>query len=79
MQPYARNATRAKSTTASVIGDRRCLAGTNAQGIYPVHRKMNEQQCLEVIRLFGREMTERRGVVLDAFVFDDGWDDNRTL
>lgn len=55
------------------------MAGTNAQGIYPVHRKMNEQQCLEVIRLFGREMTERRGVVLDAFVFDDGWDDNRTL
>jgi len=42
-------------------------------------RKMNEQQCMEVIRLFGHEMTEKRGVALDAFVFDDGWDDNKTL
>ncbi|MBN2271658.1 MAG: hypothetical protein JXN61_13650 [Sedimentisphaerales bacterium] len=42
-------------------------------------RKMNEAQCLEVIRLFGREMTEKRNVPLDSFVFDDGWDDNKTL
>ncbi len=42
-------------------------------------RKMNEGQCLDVIRLFGRELTEKRGVALDAFVFDDGWDDNKTL
>ncbi len=42
-------------------------------------RKMNEQQCLEVIRIFGREMTEKRNVSLDSFVFDDGWDDNKTL
>ena len=44
-----------------------------------VDRKMNEGQCLAVIDLFGRELVEKRGVRLDSFVFDDGWDDNRTL
>jgi hypothetical protein len=42
-------------------------------------RKMNEQQCLDVIDAFGRELTQKRGVNLDSFVFDDGWDDNKTL
>lgn len=42
-------------------------------------RKMNEKQCLEVIELFGRELTEKRGIRLDSFCFDDGWDDNKTL
>ena len=42
-------------------------------------RKMNEGQCLEVIEAFGRELADKRGVKLDAFVFDDGWDDDRTL
>ncbi len=42
-------------------------------------RKMNEGQCLKVIEAFGRELTQRRGVALDSFAFDDGWDDNRTL
>lgn len=42
-------------------------------------RKMNEQQCLQVIEDFGREMAVKRGVKPDAFVFDDGWDDDRTL
>ncbi len=42
-------------------------------------RKMNEGQCLEVIEAFGRELSDKRGVKLDAFVFDDGWDDDRTL
>jgi len=42
-------------------------------------RKMDEAQCLEVIDLFGRELTQKRGVHLDSFVFDDGWDDNKTL
>jgi hypothetical protein len=44
-----------------------------------VDRKFDEQQSLKVIELFGRELIERRGVVLDSFVFDDGWDDDRTL
>ena len=42
-------------------------------------RKMNEAQCLDVIEAFGTELAEKRGVKLDAFVFDDGWDDDRTL
>ena len=42
-------------------------------------RKMNEQQCLKVIEDFGREMAVKRDVKPDAFVFDDGWDDNQTL
>jgi len=42
-------------------------------------RKMTEAQCLEAIEGFGRDLTKKRGVELDSFVFDDGWDDNRTL
>ena len=42
-------------------------------------RKMTEAQCLGAIEGFGRELTNKRGVRLDSFVFDDGWDDNRTL
>ena len=42
-------------------------------------RKMNEQQCLDVIEAFGLELTQKRGVNVDSFVFDDGWDDNKTL
>lgn len=42
-------------------------------------RKMDERTCLKVIEGFGRELTEKRGVKLDSFCFDDGWDDNRTL
>jgi len=42
-------------------------------------RKMNEEQCLTVIDLFGRELVQKRGVKLDSVVFDDGWDDNRSL
>lgn len=42
-------------------------------------RKMNEAECLTVIDLFGKELTEKRGVRLDSFVFDDGWDDPKTL
>ena len=42
-------------------------------------RRMNEKQCLEVIETFGRELVEKRGVKIDSFVFDDGWDDPKTL
>jgi len=42
-------------------------------------RKMNEKLCLDRIHAFGRELVKKRSVKLDAFVFDDGWDDNRTL
>lgn len=40
---------------------------------------MTEAECLAVIECFGEELTRKRGVTLDSFVFDDGWDDPRTL
>ena len=42
-------------------------------------KQMTESECLNVIERFGEELTRRRGVRLDSFVFDDGWDDPRTL
>jgi hypothetical protein len=42
-------------------------------------RKMNETECLKAIEDFGRETALKRRVGPDVFVFDDGWDDNRTL
>ncbi len=44
-----------------------------------VDRFMSEGECVEAIEVFGRELTEERGVRLDSFVFDDGWDDPKTL
>lgn len=41
--------------------------------------KIRENQCLEVIDLFARELIRNRGVPLASFVWDDGWDDPRTL
>ena len=42
-------------------------------------QKIREDQCLRVIESFGRELTEKRGVRLASFVWDDGWDDPKTL
>jgi hypothetical protein len=42
-------------------------------------RKMNERLCLDRIEAFGAELVRKRGVRVNAFVFDDGWDDNKTL
>jgi hypothetical protein len=38
-----------------------------------------ETGALDRINTFGRELHERRGVVLDSFLFDDGWDDHSSL
>jgi hypothetical protein len=35
----------------------------------------DEQDCLAVIRAFGEELCRKRGVKMDSFLFDDGWDD----
>ncbi|MCP5527104.1 MAG: ThuA domain-containing protein [Verrucomicrobiales bacterium] len=40
---------------------------------------LNEMNCLEAIELIGKRLVRRHGVVIDAMVFDDGWDDPRTL
>lgn len=41
--------------------------------------KMNSTECVEVIGGFGTQLTTKRAVQLDSFVFDDGWDDPKTL
>lgn len=39
----------------------------------------DEASALDVIRSFGSELVQKRGVKLDSFLFDDGWDDPHTL
>ncbi len=39
----------------------------------------SEQEALGVIQAFGEQLVRQRGVVLDSFLFDDGWDEPRTL
>jgi len=41
--------------------------------------KYSEPEALAVIQAFGTELAQKRGVVLDSFLFDDGWDDPKTL
>ncbi len=41
--------------------------------------KYDEAAALNVINAFGQELVVKRGVKLDSFLFDDGWDDNKTL
>ncbi|MCX6927080.1 MAG: enterotoxin, partial [Verrucomicrobia bacterium] len=41
--------------------------------------KFNEKAALDVINAYGEELVKKRGVKLDSFMFDDGWDDYRTL
>ena len=40
---------------------------------------LNETNCLEAIRLCGDRLIQPHGVVMDGMVFDDGWDDPKTL
>jgi hypothetical protein len=42
-------------------------------------QKFDEAQSLNAIGQFGRELVQARGVQMDSFLFDDGWDDNKTL
>ncbi|MGQ9604565.1 MAG: hypothetical protein ACUVTW_00055 [Thermogutta sp.] len=42
-------------------------------------KPMDEQECLEAIEVFQRELIQKRGVPLASFLLDDGWDDPRTL
>ena len=41
--------------------------------------KYDEAGALDRINAFGTELHERRGVALDSFLFDDGWDDPSSL
>lgn len=37
--------------------------------------RYDEKDCLDSIRGFGEELVRKRGVHMDSFLFDDGWDD----
>ncbi len=39
--------------------------------------KYDQAAALNVIHAFGQELSVKRGVKLDSFMFDDGWDDPR--
>jgi hypothetical protein len=41
--------------------------------------RYDEAAALNVIHAFGEELSVKRGVKLDSFLFDDGWDDPMTL
>ncbi len=41
--------------------------------------KIQPQKLAEVIELFGKELIRQRGVKMDSFVLDDGWDDPASL
>ena len=41
--------------------------------------KYDEAMALNVINTFGEELAVKRGVKLDSFMFDDGWDNDATL
>jgi hypothetical protein len=41
--------------------------------------KFDEAASLDVIEAYGRELVRKRGVRMDSFLFDDGWDDPQTL
>lgn len=39
----------------------------------------SEADAMDVVRRFGEELVRKRGVVMDSFLFDDGWDNTATL
>jgi hypothetical protein len=41
--------------------------------------RYNEQSAVAVVQSFGEELSKKRGVKLDSFLYDDGWDDPTTL
>jgi hypothetical protein len=41
--------------------------------------RYNENDAVTVVHNFGEQLTKKRGVKLDSFLFDDGWDDPSTL
>jgi len=38
-----------------------------------------ETDALDRVNAFGRELSQKRGVRLDSFLFDDGWDNHKSL
>lgn len=44
-----------------------------------IDRKMDETSCIDRIQTFADSLIEKRKVPMNTFLFDDGWDDNKTL
>lgn len=44
-----------------------------------IDRKLDEASCLDRIHTFGDSLIQKRKIHMNAFLFDDGWDDNQTL
>jgi hypothetical protein len=44
---------------------------------FDLHIKLNEQDILKNVQAFTEEMTVKRGVAMDSYVLDDGWDNPR--
>ncbi len=42
-------------------------------------RKLNDSVCLDRIKVFKDSLIDKRHVKLKAFLFDDGWDDDKSL
>jgi hypothetical protein len=42
-------------------------------------QRFDEAGALDRINAFGKELTVKRNVQFDSFLFDDGWDDTKTL
>jgi hypothetical protein len=41
--------------------------------------KIQQNQAMAVINLFGQEMVRKRNVIMNSFALDDGWDDTTSL
>ncbi len=41
--------------------------------------RYSEPEALETIKTFGEELVRKRGVKMDSFMLDDGWDDTSTM
>ena len=41
--------------------------------------RYDEAEALDRVHAFGEELVRKRGVTMDSFLFDDGWDDTHTL
>src|SRR5579863_2441931 len=42
-------------------------------------QRYSERDAVAAVQSFGEQLTKQRGVKLDSFLFDDGWDDPATL
>lgn len=52
-----------------------CHTFLHYNGWYDYDRHVSERRMIDTIEAYHRELIVRRGVPVDAFVIDDGWDD----